>query len=268
MTTNIHQLAEPMVQSLGCAWEPDSEREAHWPTHLTGHNPLAVVALLTLRQRDDGHVQLTLSVCDHYKETQFPLANLVDDELDRASLVLASPGERANLTLAAARSRFYAESKLARVLRGERVADVTRLLPLDAAGSHEEREATLAALLNAPWAPPTVPVTPDSASCKSAQHRARLTDQAIVRATGRLIAWCQVEAALTAEPGLFFEVMLAVSAWLDEHWTDHPVLGSAARSRPLMWAKSFQSLFREDLAARTGGTEPLWPALADGTFTY
>ena len=35
-----------------------------------------------------------------------------------------------------------------------------------------------------------------------------------------------------------------------------------------MWAKSFQSLFREDLAARTGGTEPLWPALADGTFTY
>ena len=136
------------------------------------------------------------------------------------------------------------------------------------AGPHEVREATLAALLNAPWAPPTVPVTPDSASCKSAHRRARLTNQAIVRATGRLITWCQVEAALTAEPGLFFEVMLAVSAWLDEHWADHPVLGAASRSRPLMWAKSFQSLFREDLAAKAGGTDPVWPALEDGTFTY
>ena len=268
MTIPIHRLAEPIVQSLGCTWEPDSEREAHWPTHVTDHQPLAVVAVLTVRQRDDGHMQLTHGLCDHYKETQYPLASSLERELDRDALVLVSQAERASLTLAAARSRFYSEPKLARVVRGDRVADVTALLPFAPEGTHEEREATLAALLNAPWAPPTESTGHANASDTSAHRRAQLTDQAIVRATGRLVTWCQAEAALTAEPGLYFEVMLAVSAWLDEHWSDHPVLGSTARSRPLMWAKSFQSLYREDLTARAGGTKPVWPALADDTFTY
>ena len=186
---------------------------------------MAVVALLTLRQRDDGHVQLTHSVCDHYKETQFPLANLVDDELDRASLVLASPAERASLTLAGARSRFFAESKLARVLRGEgRVVDVTTAPAAPrlrgstrGAGGDAGRPAqrTLGFADRAGLRQTASPASRPSTA-------ARLMDQAIVRGAGRLIAWCQVEAALTAEPGLFFEVMLAVSAWLDEHWDGAP----------------------------------------------
>ena len=218
------------------------------------------VAIVTLTQRDDGHVELHVSRLSNQREREFALSHLVDDALVANAPALITPAERRALAVSAMRDGNFVEPRLAAMIAGDHAVDVSVLAP----GTEPVRERRLARTLRLPWA--EAPAAGTLRASSASLRDVLLTEAALGRAVTRLILWSHLRAVQKAEPALFYEPMRAVQAWLAgcEHIAPN-LHGWASRSR-ILRAVSLWEPYAQDLESRMGRGERIWPVFEDGLF--
>lgn len=258
----IFMLPTPVVQSTGFAFVPLGDPGAmSW----IERKPVAA-AILTLSQRDDGHMHVFAETMTAVDENQFPLTWLIEQELVAGAPTLISPTERALLVADAAQQRHFVEPKLAPLITdGEHAFDVTALAQAD--GSDCLDELSLLRRLG----------IPHKVACEAEAARVWtwypqldrapvLREQALAAAVSRLMLWSNLMATRETEPGWFYEPMLALRSWLDEQEHDLPELYAWGTSKPIMRAASFVEEYRRDLSRRMAGEPGDWPRFENGLF--
>jgi hypothetical protein len=226
-------------------------------------------AILTLSQRDDGHVTIFHEVMTAVDELEFPLPWLIEQELVAHAPTLVGDGDAALLLADAAQQRFFCEPKVAALASGAHVIDVTALAG-DRVGdriAHSGGEIALCRRLGIP----TCEINPAEAgriwTWYSPETRtAQLGMRALAAATSRMMLWANLMATCHQEPGWFYETALALRCWLDERERDAPELYAWGTAKPFMRAISFVEEYRRDLTRRMAGQESDWPRFAPGTF--
>lgn len=247
----------PIVQAIGLVCVPSNERDdAGW----VERKPVAA-AVVTLSQRDDGHVTIFHEVMNAIDEMQFPLPWLVEQELVAGAPTLVGSGDAVLLSIDSAQQRFFVEPKVQDLKTGSHVIDVTGL------AGEGIGEAGLCRRLGIPL----LEMGPTEANRVWTwfPHDARaaaLGQQALGKAVSRLMLWANLMAACESEPGWFYETMLALRCWFDERETDAPALYGWATCKPVMRAVSFVEDYRRDLGRRLVGLERDWPEFSPGLF--
>ena len=247
----------PSVQSLGIVTvpvgdQPDMQRSLQKPI---------AAAVLTMTQRNDGHVMIFDEMMSADEEPQFPLPWLIDQALIAGATTLVGTGDAQALLVDAAQQRFFVEPKLAALSTGDHTVDVPTLV------GNEIDEATLSCRLGIPW----ISLHPSEleriwTERSRDTHAASLGKHALAMSVSRLMLWANLMATHTAEPGWFYETMLALRCWLDGRETDAPELYAWGTSKPIMRAVSSVEDYRRDLGRRLAGRDSDWPTFEAGLF--
>lgn len=247
----------PAVQALGLIAVPTGEQP---DAGCLLPKPVAA-AVLTLTQRDDGHVMIFHKAMTAEEETQFPLPWLVEQTLIAGATTLAGTGDAQILLADAAQKHFFVEPKVAALSTGEHAVDVATL------AGEGIGEVTLCQRLGIPLL--------DMDTAKAGRlwtghprevREEYLSQYALASAVTRLMLWANLMATRTAEPGWFYETMLALRCWLDERETDAPDLYAWGTAKPIMRAVSFVEDYRRDLGRRLAGLDSDWPVFEPGLF--
>lgn len=247
----------PIIQSIGLVCVSTTESaDAGW----IERKPVAA-AVLTLSQRDDGHIHILHEVVTAIDELQYPLTWLVEHELFVGATTLVGAGDAALLVVDAAQQRFFVEPKLQSIVDADSTINVVGLAG-DGIG-----EAGLCRRLNIP----RLELSEREAARIWTWHApddrvATLGRHALARAVTRLMLWANLMATRHQEPGWFYETMLGLRCWLDERQADVPELYAWGTSRPIMRAVSFVDEYRRDLGRRLAGQERDWPPFGPGLF--
>lgn len=247
----------PVVQSLGLVSVPTGDKA---DVTVIERKPVAA-AILTLSQRDDGHVTIVHEVVTAIDENQLPLTWLVEQELVINAPTLIGQGDAALLFADAAQQRFFREPKVAGLARSTHVVDVAAL-----AGNGVD-EAGVCRRLGIP----RLDIDPVEAGriwtwYPRDTRIAQLGIRALAQAVSRLVLWGNLMAVREQEPGWFYETALALRWWLDERADDAPELYPWGTTVPFMRAVSFVEDYRRDLARRQAGQESDWPRFEPGLF--
>lgn len=247
----------PTIQAIGLVAVPTNDAaDAGW----VERKPVAA-AVLTLSQRDDGHIHVLHEVMTAVDEQQFPLPWLVDRELFTGATTLVGAGDLTLLAVDAAQQRFFVESKLLRLTHRDHTVTVTSL------AGEGVGEAGLCRRLGIPHAGISERDAARIWSWYAPEDRtAMLGRHALARAVSRLMLWANLMATQAQEPGWFFETMLALRPWLDEREQDAPELYGWGTCKPIMRAVSFVEDYRRDLGRRLAGQDRDWPQFMPGLF--
>lgn len=247
----------PVVQAIGLVSMPTSDcDDASW----IERKPVAA-AVLTLSQRDDGHVLIFHEVMTAADEQQFPLTWLVEQELVAGAPTLVGVGDATVLTVDAAQQRHFVERKLVDLLGSGASVHVAGL------AGEGIGEPALCRRLNVP----RLEITPEEVArvwtwYPRETRIATLSQHALANAVSRLMVWANLQATLTREPGWFYETMLALRCWMEEREHDAPEIYRWGTCKPIMRAVSFVEEYRRDLSRRLAGEESDWPTFAPGLF--
>ena len=259
---SIFKLPTPIVQSIGLICVPVGDpAKSGW----IERKPVAA-AVLTLSQRDDEHIHVFAETMSAVDEQQFPLPWLIEQELVTGSPTLISPAERALLITDAAQARHFVEPKIAQLMTdGEFAIDVAALAQAD--GGWCPDEMCLFRRLGIPHCEPSETEAARVWTWYPQADRAPLLrEQALSAAVSRLMLWSNLMAVREAEPGWFYEPMLALRSWLNEQENDRPELYAWSTSKPIMRAASFVQEYRHDLDRRLAGEPSSWPQFEKGLF--
>lgn len=251
---DVYRLPSPIIQAVGLACVPLHDLASAAPF---ARKPVAA-AIVTLRQRDDGHVDCIGARVSDAADLQFPVCWLVDQALMPGALTVISHADRATLAAEAMTRRFFVEPQLARILTGKDCIDPAAIMPPTSG------EATLCRRLGIPT---------DTTSDKETErlwtrHAPAPVEQiALARAVSRLMLWANTEAFALAEPGPFFEAILAMRAWMDTQEDEAPTVYGWATSRPVMRAASFASTYHDYRRARADGDcDARWVGFEENLF--
>ncbi len=247
----------PLIQSVGLASVATNEGAgASW----IERKPVAA-AVLTLRQRDDGHVEIVHDVMTAVDEQEFSLPWLLEQRLVLNAPTLVHDVEATILAVEAAQQRFFVEPKLTNLIVGDHTLNTTAFI------GEGVNEAALCRRLGIPR------LEIDDAEAARIwtwfprDERIRVLGQhALGRAVSRLMLWANLMSVQTQEPGWFYETMLALRCWLDEREDDAPDIYAWGTSKPVMRAVSHVEAYRRDLGRRLAGLESDWPRFEPGLF--
>ncbi len=245
---NYYRLSKP-VQAIGLACVPFADISAD---EIIARKPVAV-AIVTLATAADGRPAITAECPTAKCDSEFPLSYLVDRELITGAEKIVTPADRAVLLADAAARRFFVEPDLARMCSGRSCID-----PVALAGEIDSDERILCRRLGIP-----VLARSDEANEPSWNKgfELPLKSAALAEAVSRLMLWSHLTAFRSAEPGLFFEPILALRGWMFDQAERAPDLYGWAKSRPIMRAVSFKNEYRQALARGDG--EP-WIRFEEG----
>ena len=246
----------PNVQALGVVSIPTCDQ----PDAPGLPKPVAA-AVLTMTQRDDGHVMIFHDVMSAEEETQFPLCWLIEQALITGATTLVDKGEAQILLLDASQQRFFVEPKLAALFGGERAIDAAAL------AGNGVSESVLCRRLNIPRLGISLAEAGRLwANSPRSMREVCLGQYALADAVSRLMLWANLISTRTAEPGWFYETMLALRCWLDERERNAPALFSWGTSKPIMRAVSFAEDYRRDQDRRSAGLDSDWPVFEPNLF--
>ncbi len=247
----------PLVQSVGLVTVPTNEGEgASW----IERKPVAA-AVLTLSQRDDGHVEIVHDVMTAIDEQEFSLPWLIEQRLVLQAPTLIPAGEATILGVDAAQQRFFVEPRLAGLIFGDHALHVPAFI------GEGVSEAGLCRRLGIPRLEISDAEAARVWTWYPRESRiAVLGQHALAPAVSRLMLWANLMSFQTQEPGWMYETMLALRCWLDEREGDAPDIYAWGTSKPVMRAVSHVEAYRRDLGRRLAGLESDWPRFEAGLF--
>ncbi len=257
---DIYKMPRPVIQAVGLACMPGHDLATDAPF---AKKPVAA-AVVTLRQRDDGHIDCIAKRMSDARDMEFPLALLLHEALVPGALRIISATDRETLGAEAMARRFFLEPRLASVVRGEDVVDPVGLALPATANRSDDVEALLCRRLSIPLV-----TSSDGAIERLWSRHAPGPVEAIAlgRAVTRLMLWAHGAALQSGEPGPFFETMLVLRGWMDTQGEESPDICRWATSRPLMRAASFASDWQAQLRAHAAGNSDAgWTTFEDDLF--
>lgn len=245
----------PLIQAVGLASVPVVDMPADQPALC--RVPIAA-AIVTLALRDDGHREIAVARHSDARAAEFPLPWLIDQALIPGAPMIVTPADAAMLTIAAMERRFWAEPRLACLMRDRSPVDPTQVGGIGVAD-----EAALCHRLGIPPAQ----VTGAEVEQSWARHTSEpAIDAALGVAVARLMLWAHGAAFAAASPEPFFETLLPLAAWLAGEAERVPSLDPLLRSRPIRRATSFASYYREYRSRRCSSPRsPAIPARSMGS---
>jgi hypothetical protein len=252
MMKDGYQLPHPVIQAVGLTCVPLPEIGSDMPL---GRKPVTA-AVLTLSQREDGHVDVIATRLSDARDLEFPLPYLVDQALMPGALTIVSAADRAALGVEAAARRFFVEPRLVRMVTGTRVVDPLASPPFDGVD-----EASACRRLGIP-----VDRTSDADIGRLwSRHAPEPVETiALARAVSRLMLWSSIEAFTLADPGPFFETMLPLRTWMNTQADAAPAIYGWATCRPMMHAVSFAGQYRgHRRRVVTGDSDTSWVSFED-----
>jgi hypothetical protein len=242
-----------IVQAIGLSCIPYPDGPAGVPA--LARQPVAA-AIVTIQQREDGHRECVATRLSDARDNEFPLSWLIDQALAPGAIRVATPKDRVILTVDGAARRFFVETRLAALCRGEDVIDPLQLPD----GTVDEM-----GLLRR-WDIPIAPGDEETARHWS-RHTPRFAEEAaLVAAIGRLMLWAHQASSGSGCPDIFFETLLPLRDWALVEEERSPVLRSVTSARPVLRAASLAHQYRDHCMRQAAGDQGTWISFEDGLF--
>lgn len=237
---SFYRLPHAVVQAVGLATTALDDLP---PAMISlARRPIAA-AVLRLEQASNGHCQISVRKAGALLALEQPLPCLLDTLIDPAALTVIADADMELLGIEAATRRTFAEPNLAALLDGQIDTIDPALLASGASGTSER-------LLCRRLGLPMLPGAEREGRAWRLGGLALIDRYALAAATTRLMLWATIAAARAAEPGLFYEPMLALHRWLTSDDTAAHPLALFARSRPMRRAIACELDYRAALALR------------------
>lgn len=241
MNTRYFRLPHPVVQAIGLVTCPVDDLP---PAMITiAARPIAA-AVLRLEQDANGTCSIGVRKAGALAALEEPLPCLLDRLIDRHAITVIADADLDLLGIEAAARRTFNEPNLAAMLDG-RIDTVDPAVLASGASGASER--LLCRRLRLPM---LVDLSARPGRTWREGGLERIDRHALAAAVTRLMLWANVAASRTAEPGLFFEPMLALHSWLTSGDTAARPLAVFVRSRPMRRAVACELDYRAALALR------------------
>ncbi|WP_156678170.1 hypothetical protein [Sphingomonas profundi] len=236
----FYRLPHAVVQAVGIITVPVQDLPPAMAALAV--RPIAA-AVLRFEQAPDGNCTVSLRKAGALSALEHPLPSLLDPLIDPQALVVITDADLELLGIEAASRRTFRELNLAAMLDGYIDTVDPALLASGASGGSERLLCRRLGL----------PMLPDPSKREKTWRAggiAAIDRYALGVATTRLMLWATIAATRAAEPGLFYEPMLALRRWLTSDEIAAPPLALFARSRPMRRAVACEADYRAALALR------------------